>query len=213
MKNALLGLALLILGSCNNKENLTDADQVYLNKEDSAKAKNDSMVFVNDCSSDSFISILEENHSLKDYAFVLTIKSKDGSTKKVDTLDVRPSMSNINYCTEDYVVVGFACGGPCYSQVFIFTKEDRPNEQFSYSQRVYSHPNIIAHIENEEFENLIIHNFDNGKELKVFIKDGDLLNYGRMDTLFIKKNKIVMEYTSVNNTSKKRIVDLESILN
>jgi len=213
MKDAIPYLVLLVLSSCSNKENFKVADEACLNKKETAKAQKDSIVFVNDCNSDSFVSILEENNKLKDDAFVLTIKSKDGLIKKVDTLDVRPSMSHIDYCTEDYVAVGFACGGPCYSQVFVFTKEERPNEQFSYSQRVYSHPNIIAHIENEEFENLIIHNLDNGKDLRVFIKDSYLLNYGRMDTLFMKKNKIVIEYTSVHNKSKRKIVDLESILN
>ncbi|RZK11580.1 MAG: hypothetical protein EOO46_06230 [Flavobacterium sp.] len=208
MKNALLIMVLFSLGSCSNKQKF---DAIAVEKVISSVQK-DSFVFVNDCSSSSFISVLEENQKLKENGSVLTIKSKDGSIKKVDTLNVRPTLSNINYCTEDYVVVGFACGGPCYSQVFIFTKEDRPNEQFSYPQRVYSHPNIIVHIEKEEFENLIIHNFDNGKDLTVFIKDSDPLDYGHLDTLFIKKNKIIMEYTSANNTSKKRIVDLKSIL-
>lgn len=209
MKNALLFLVLFLLVSCRNKEKFEDlADKKVI-----ATVQKDSVVFVNDCDSDSFVSILEENQNLKEDAFVLAIKSKDGSTKKVVALDVPPSLSHIEYCTEDYVVVDFACGGPCYSQVFIFTKEDRPNEQFSYPQRVYSHPNIIVHIEKEEFENLIIHNFDNGKDLTVFIKDSDPLNCGHLDTLFIKKNKIIMEYTSANNTSKKRIVDLKSILN
>jgi len=212
MKNIALCLVVLLLISCSPKEKSKGFDKIPSTKKETAAVQTDSMVFVNNCSSNSFISSLEENTKVEDHAFILTIASKDGKMRKVDTLDVRPSLSHIEYCTEDYVVVGFACGGPCYSQVFIFTQEDRPNEQFTYSQRVYANPNIITHIENEEFEKLIVHNLKNGKELKVFLEDSDLLSYGHMDTLFMIKNKLVMEYTNVKDQLKKRVVNLESIL-
>jgi hypothetical protein len=109
-------------------------------------------------------------------------------------------------------VVGFPCGGPCYSQVFIFTDNKRPIEQYNYSQKIKNNQNIIAHIKNEQFEKLIIHNFFNSKELIVDISDSNLWNYGQMDSMLVKKNNLILYYKSVKKTSKSKTIDLKSIL-
>jgi len=161
--------------------------------------------------SDSYISKLEEIPNKDSNAYKLTISSKNGKKAFTKILNTRPERSMINYCTDLYTVVGFSCGGPCYSQVFVFTDKNRPIEQYTYAQRVIEHPNIIAHIKDEEFEKLIVHNFNNGKELKIDISDGHLMNYGHMDTMYIVKNDLVVIYPS-NNKLKKKIVNIESIL-
>jgi hypothetical protein len=119
---------------------------------------------------------------------------------------------SINYCEKDYVVVGFACGGPCYSQVFIFT-DNRENKQFDYGQRISNNSNIIAHIKDEEFEKLIIHNFKNGKELIVNNSDIDWMYYGQMDTLYLLGSTLKLEYQTENKQTKKKSVSLKQIMN
>jgi hypothetical protein len=161
--------------------------------------------------SDNFISKLDEIPNRDSNAYKLTISLKNGKKLFTKILNTRPQRSMINYCTDLYTVVGFSCGGPCYSQVFVFTDKNRPSEQYGYAQRVIDYPNIIAHIKNEEFEKLFVRNFNNGKELKIDISDGHLINYGHMDTMYIVKNDLVIMYPS-NKKLKKKIVNIESIL-
>ena len=163
--------------------------------------------------SDNYISKLEEISGRDTGAYKLTITSKKDQTKFTKVLDVRPRASHINYCNDLYTVVGFSCGGPCSSQVFVFTDETRPSEQFTYVQSLPEHPNIIAHIENEEFEKLIVHNFDNSKELVVDNSDIHLMTYGRMDTLYIVGNNLKLEYQTANDKIRKKTVSLRKILN
>jgi hypothetical protein len=193
----------------NNIESEKKIDVDVTNIEQS----NDSIIFISECSNEHFIAILQQKRNLLNNTFVLTIKSKDGLKKKVHVLNVRPNKSQIDYCTDDYVVIGFPCGGPCYSQIIVFNRENRPIEQYSYVQRVYNNANIIAYIKNEEFEKLIIHNFANGKELEVDISDNILINYGQMDTLYMIKDKLALQYNSKDKKSIKKIVDLKSIKN
>jgi hypothetical protein len=157
-------------------------------------SKQDSIILINECHSESYKSKLEENLNLDSNAFVLTIQSRHGLIKK-QQLNLRPKGSKINYCTDRYVVVGFSCGGPCYAQFFIFTSEDRPVESFAYCQRIPEHLNIVAHIKNENFSTLTIHNFDTNKELNIELPDyNDLLSYGHMDTMYIEKNDLSIQY-------------------
>lgn len=162
--------------------------------------------------SDNYISKLEEIPNRDSNAYKLTISLKNGEKQFTKILNTRPERSMINYCTDLYTVVGFSCGGPCYTQIFVFTDKNRPIEQYSYAQRVIDYPNIIAHIKNEEFEKLFVRNFNNGKELKIDISDGHLINYGHMDTMYILKNDLVVIYPS-NKKQKKKIINIESILN
>jgi hypothetical protein len=162
--------------------------------------------------SENFISKLEEIPGRDSNAYKLTISSKDGKIKFTKILNTRPQRSMINYCTDMYTVVGYSCGGPCYTQFLVFTDQSRPTEQYSYGQRVSEHPNIIGHIKDEGFEKLFVRNLSNSKELTIDISDGHLINYGHMDTMYIVKNNLIIIYPS-NKKQKKKIVNIESILN
>ncbi len=164
------------------------------------------------CESKNFVSVLEEIPNRDTNAYKLTIASKNGKDRIIKVLDTRPTMSKIDYCNDLYTVVGFACGGPCFTRVFVFTDRNRPNEQFAYPQEVKNNPNFIAHIKDEEFEKLIIHNFSNSKELIVDISDAILLNYGQMDSLLIRKDNLVLYYESIKNKSIVKKVNLKKIL-
>ncbi len=188
------------------------------NKSEELRKKNESEKLYRDSiycrESDNFISKLKEIPNKDSNAYELTITSKNGRIKFTKILNTRPKRSMINFCTDMYTVVGFSCGGPCYTQVFVFTDQNRPLEQYSYGQRVNGHPNIIAHIKEEEdyyFENLYIRNLSNGKEVKVDISDSPLINYGHMDTIYIVKNDLVIIYPS-NKKQKKKMVNIKSIL-
>lgn len=163
--------------------------------------------------SDNYISLLEEIPDRDSNAYKLTISSKKGNKRISKILNTRPRASMINYCTDLYTVVGFSCGGPCYSQVFVFTDDKRPPEQYDYAQRINGYPNIITHIEDEAFEKLVVHNFDNGKEL--IVENPDLLwsSYGHPDTMYIVGTDLKMTYQTVNHTTKTKAISLKKIVN
>ncbi len=210
----LISIALIISAACSSgKKSKKKADNHSEKKEIAKNIQADSIQFINTCENDAFVSELRENVNLNSNGYILTIKSKD-ELKKVTThrLDLPPGRAHINYCINEYTVVGFSCGGPCYSQVFVFTKERKANEQFTFSQRIGNNPNLIAHIENEEFEELIIHSFETGKELKIDVSDSNFWNYGHMDTLFMVKNNLILKYTPENESQKQKTINLEKIL-
>ena len=159
-----------------------------------------------------YISKLEEIPNRDSNAYKLTISLKNGKKRFTKILNTRPECSRINYCNDLYTVVGFSCGGPCYSQVFVFTDENIPSEQFGYSQKVKDNPNFIVHISNEEFKELIIHNFKNGKELAVDISDNNFWNYGQMDSIIIKNESMLIYYINEKHKEIKKEVPLKPIL-
>lgn len=163
--------------------------------------------------SDNYISKLEEIPDIDSNAYRLTISSKNSEKHFSKILNTRPKASLINYCNDYYTVVGFSCGGPCYSQVFIFTDERRPIEQYDYTQSVTGYPNIIAHTKNEEFEKLIVHNFDNDKEIVVDNPDINFMNYGQMDTMYIIGKELRIEYRTEKDKTRKKTISLQKILN
>lgn len=150
--------------------------------------------------------------SINRFFVKITISSKDGKTKFTKILDTRPEMSQIHYCNDLYTVVGFPCGGPCYSRVFVFTDKSRAVEQYDYPQEVKNSINIIGHIKDEKFENLIIHNFLNSKELVVHLPDSNPWNYGQMDSMSVKNDKLILYYQSKSSKSIAKSVNLKSIL-
>lgn len=164
------------------------------------------------CECSSFASELEEIPGRNTDAYKLTIRSKKGNYKFTKILDTRPEMSQIDYCNDLYTVVGFACGGPCFTRVFVFTDKSRPNEQYGYPREVKNNPNIIAHIKDEEFEKLIIHNFSNSKELTVDISDDIVLPYGQIDSLVFNKDYLSLYYISDKNKKITKRINLKSIL-
>jgi hypothetical protein len=214
-----LALIMLLLSlACRNgnqskqKKNQPSSGDIISKNSDANPTQVDSIQLINTCENESFISELRENTNLNTNGYILTIKSKDGVKKIVSRLDLPPGKAQINYCIDEYTVVGFSCGGPCYSQVFVFTEESKANEQFAFCQRIGNNPNLIAHIEKEEFEELIIHSFDTGKELKIDVSDSNFWNYGHMDTLFTIKNNLILRYTPENKPQKQKTINLEKIL-
>lgn len=193
----------------SNKKSIDNSkkeEQIEINSEDS-------IVIVSECSNEYYTAVLEENLNLTDNAFKLTIESEDGTSKKEHIVDTRPGMSQISRCTEDYVVVGFPCGGPCYARAFVFTNRVSKNESYSYAQYVQGASNLIGYIENEEFEKLIIHNLDNDKELVLNNDDLVWLNYGQMDSLYLDGNVLRLEYQSSKKETVKKSVSIQEILN
>ncbi len=195
----------------NNSPELLNKSLDSINTDEDEKRFRDSLY---NRESENFISKLEEIPCRDSNAYKLTIAPKNGKIKFEKILNTRPQRSMINYCTDLYTAVGFSCGGPCYTQVFVFTDQNRPSEQYSYGQRVNGYPNIIAHIREEEdeyFEKLYVRNLHNGKELKVDISDGHFINYGHMDKIYIINNDLIIIYPS-NKRQKKKMVNIESIL-
>lgn len=211
----------LILISCQEKSEKNSIDQSNssnneiksseLEKTDEAEKRFRDSLYNRE--SDNYISLLEEIPDRDSNAYKLTISSKNGNKRFSKILNTRPRASMINYCTDLYTVVGFSCGGPCYSHVFVFTDENRPSEQYNYAQRINGYPNIIARIENEEFEKLIVHNFDNGKELIVENPDLPWTFYGHPDTMYIVGTDLKIVYQTVNHTTKSKTISLKKIVN
>lgn len=163
------------------------------------------------CECDQFISKLEEIPNKDSNAYRITIKSKKGAWKKSKLINTRPVMSRISYCNEFYTVVSFACGGPCHSELFVFTSDERPDEQYSYAQEVKNNPNIIGHIKNEEFEKLILHNLKNNKEMTADISESGLYNYGQMDSMIIKNGNIILHYSTETELHETKTINIKPI--
>lgn len=209
---------LLFLGCQNNRPN--GINKTALN-DNTVHDNTDSLIMKRDkasidslytCNCDKFISKLEEVPSKDSNAYRITIKSKEGTWKKSKLINTRPEMSRISYCNEYYTVVSFPCGGPCTSQLFIFTKEDRPDEQYGYTQIVNNNPNIICYIIDEEFEKLIFRNFLNNKETIVNNPESGLYNYGGMDSIIMKKEDVILYYTTESGKHQTKTVNIKSIL-
>ena len=222
MKAYLIFIVILFVG-CQSKTDDNDIDEKtsisleYLDKSDSlvyvdeaTKRFRDSMYFRE---SDNYISKLEEIPNKDSNAYKLTISLKNGKKHFSKILNTRPKASQINYCNDFYTVVGFSCGGPCYSQVFVFTDDSRPIEQYAYSRSISDHPKIITHIRNEEFDKLFIRNLDNRKEVLVKNTDINWTLYGQMDTIYVVGERLNLEYLTESGKTRTKTVSLEEILN
>ena len=121
-------------------------------------------------------------------------------------------MSRISYCNDLYTVVSFPCGGPCHSEVFVFTSKTRPDEQYDYVEPVKNKPTIITHFRNEEFENLIVHNLTNNKEMTVDVSKNNFFLFEFIDSIIINKNNLNIHYTSENDEQKIKTANIKSIL-
>jgi hypothetical protein len=159
-----------------------------------------------------FVSKLEEIPNRDSNAYKLTIASRDGKKRISKILNTRPQMSRISYCNDLYTAVGFPCGGPCYTDIFVLTDGSK-TKQFQFSQRISNKPNLIAHIKEEDFQTLRIHNLINDKELRIDISDCFHLNYTQMDTLYVLQNKLYIEYPNTTYKTVKKAVSISAILN
>lgn len=203
-----LSLIILTLLSCQNNSK----HEIIPTKPVTVKSVEKPKNCIFQCESNHFISRLEEIPNRDKNAFSLTITSKDTKIKFTKILDTPPGMSKIRYCNDLYTAVGFPCGGPCYSRVFVFTDKNRDVEQYGYPQVVKNNINIIGHIKDEEFENLIIHNLLNSKEIIVHLPDNNPWNYGQVDSMFVKNDNLILYYISKNKKSVTKTVKLKGIL-
>ena len=96
--------------------------------------------------------------------------------------------------------------------MFVFTDKNRHIEQYSYAQEVKNNTSIIAYIKDEAFENLIIHNFLNDKELFIDISDMNYWVYGQADSLIFQNENLLLHYASIDNEFVTKEVSLKSIL-
>ena len=211
-------IVLLFLGCQNKKPN--DINETVLN-DNTLDVSTNTIIIERDkvfldsmytCKCDQFISKLEEIPNKDSNAYRITITSKDGTWKKSKLINTRPEMSRISYCNEYYTVVSFACGGPCHSELFVFTTDDKPDEQYGYTQIVKNNPNIIGYIKNEEFETLILHNFKNNKEMVVDIPEIGFYYYGQIDSMLIKNGNIILHYSTDNQMHETKTINIKPLL-
>ncbi|NUY82205.1 hypothetical protein HUK80_14975 [Flavobacterium sp. MAH-1] len=169
-------------------------------------------VEIDSCTNENYRSILREIPDRSTNAYELTITSKNHKLQLNTFLDVRPKMSRITYCNDLCTVVGFACGGPCYSRVFVFTDKNRPQEQYEYAVQAKNSINFISHIEDEDFEHLIIRNLSNSKTMTVDVPDMNLWVYGQPDSIIVKKQILMLYYQAKNQKQVSKRVSLKPIL-
>lgn len=203
----------LFLFACQESTKSNSEFDTKQKTEDTTAVQTERTVFLIDhCDDNNYSAMLEKDKLKGNDSCILRIKSKEKTIDKFEILNVPADKSSISYCANDYVVVGFSCGGPCYSQVFVFT-DNRKNKQFAFGQRISNNQNVIAHIRNEEFETLIIHNLKTDKEIQVDISDNNAeWNYGHMDTLYMKQDKLFIEYPTTENQTKMKSISLEGIM-
>ncbi len=205
MKLLFITLLFMILVSCNqNNKIASKAEKTKL-------TPSHRTTFLIDHCDINLLVELEEDITKGNDSCVLRIRTLDKKMIKIETLNVPVDRSSITNCEKDYVIVESSCGGPCYSKLFVFT-DNRKNKQFDYCQNVSNNTNIIAHIKNEEFERLIIHNLKNGKEQIVQNPDINWMQYGQMDKMYIAGNTLKLEYQTVNKQTKKKSISLNDIL-
>ena len=159
-----------------------------------------------------YISKIEEIPNREDDAYRITIKSKNGSWKKTKVMNTRPQMSRISDCNDLYTVVSFPCGGPCHSEVFVFTSKTKPDEQYDYAEIVKNKPNMITHFRNEEFENLIVRNLTSNKEMNINISEIELFSLDFIDSVCLNKNDLNIFYTTQNDKQKIKTTNVKAIL-
>lgn len=161
---------------------------------------------------ENYISKIEEIPNREVNAYRITIRSKNGNSVKSKIINTRPQMSRIIYCNDLYTAVSFPCGGPCHSEVFVFTSKTRPDEQYGYVEIVKNKPNIITHFKNEEFENLLVRNLSNNKEMKINISEIDVYTWDFIDSLTMSNNILEIHYTRSNDRKKVKSANIKSIL-
>ncbi len=162
--------------------------------------------------SDNYVSKIEEIPNREDDAYRITIKSKNGNWKKTKVINTRPQMSRISECNDLYTVVSFPCGGPCHSEVFVFTSKTKPDEQYDYVAIVKNKPNIITHFRDEEFENLIVRNLTRNKEMKINISEIELFSWDFIDSVSLYKNELNIHYITQNDKQKIKKTNIKAIL-
>lgn len=219
MRFFLTFLILLLIGCQSNTADKTEStpvvstrDQKSMQTEKLNEAEKRFRDSLYSRESENYISKIEEIPNREDDAYRITIKSKSGNWKKTKIINTRPQMSRIIYCNDFYTAVSFPCGGPCHSEVFVFTSETRPDEQYTYVEIVKNKPNIITHFRDEEFENLMVRNLTNNKEMKINISEIDLFSWDFIDSVRLSNNILEIHYSKSGERQKIKSASIKSIL-
>lgn len=174
----LISISILIVGILNYCSNQSKRDGDGIEKPiQENKALDDTngtigqskTVLVNECLADTYHARLLETPGVDSNAFTLEIEFYDHVAPSKQILDLPPGRSKIIDCNEDFVIVSFACGGPCYADVFISSEGEKPNETYGYSNRMLLDSHILSYIEGEEFEKQRIRNLKSGEEITLNI--------------------------------------------
>jgi len=199
--------------SCTFKET-SNAEIPIVNEEVTlTDSINKELTLLYDCTNSYYSAYLYEFINRDSLDYFLKVKLIDSNIEKVFTLDLVSGKTRLKHCNEEYIVLSSFCGGPCYGDDLVFINEDRI-ESFSYAMYVHEKPNLILHIQNEMFEEIILHNLDTHKEQKIDISDCWDLNYHpcSIDSLYIINEKLILEYLVDSTTNGKKKVDISSIL-
>lgn len=215
LKRFLFILALSVI-SCHNPRLEKDNGEIATHVHDSTEKASDTTrkkeEKIDSCTTEKYTSRLREIPNQSTNTYELTITSKNRKLQINKFLDVRPEMSRITYCNDLCTVVVFPCGGPCYSRVFVFTDSARPQEQYEYAVQAKNSTNLISHIEDEDFEHLIIRNLSNSKIMILDVPDMNLWVYGQPDSMVVEKKDLILYYQSKDKSQVSKKVSLKPIL-
>ena len=141
----------IILSSCFSKnvkvQYSLDTNNESMNKEkiNESSEKTDTVQLKNDCENEYYQAVLHENMFLDSNRYTLTINLKNKDTAIVYRLDMRPRAAKINYCTRDYINLGFAAGGPIWIRLFVFLDPKKETKVFMCCKAVENTDNIIIY--------------------------------------------------------------------
>ncbi len=122
-------------------------------------------------------------------------------------------MIQIDWCTDEYIVLKSPCGGPCYGNAFIFLDQERKVENYRYCQQVENSENLIIYRQNEEFEIVRIRNLANRKELIVEIDYCDDKDWTCLtDKAYIEDKNLILEFDLLSKRPKRRVISIIEFL-
>jgi hypothetical protein len=205
----------LVIFSCNNKSKTTafaaaPIDTTETNKPEMKPLQEENSIrYVNDCENEIYKAVLYESVNADTNVYELKIKFNDGRPDLIQRLDFRPRASRINYCTDKYINMGFSCGGPCWVRFFFYIDKKTSMKTFGYCERVVNDDDIVIYRRDEVFDEVIIHNLENGKEKVVRIIDCELVTSPcLMDTLYVAGDHLIMEYDRDGERSKRKVINI-----
>lgn len=204
MKKLKLGIVLFLLVSCQENQTVEhlQAKKIVTDEQKETKVKPIIEPYVDSCDNGKYLSILKGDPLLDSNAFELTIYDENRQLIKRETLDVPFGLSRLRNCAENYTMVGFACGGPCYSRLFI-SYDSTKTKQFGYCQIVSNNENIVAYKKGEDFERTILHNVTTSEEQVIEIPNIGWTQYGHFDSLWIENRSINITYVDSTGAPSK----------
>ena len=207
----------LVIFSCNNKSKTTPFAAAPIDTTETNEPgmkplpEENSIRYVNDCENEIYKAVLYENMNADTNAYELKIKFNDGRPDLIQRLDFRPRASRINYCTDEYVRMGFSCGLYCWACFFFYVDNKTPMKIFGNCERAENDDDIIIYQRQVEElpDEFIIHNLKNGKEKVFFVKDCESLPAPFiMDSLYVTENHLIMEYDRDGETPKRKVINI-----